>query len=41
MAKRLAVLNQVRPRITSQNIVDQEAMSGRMSKNTTYEVPHK
>jgi len=36
MAKRLAVLNQVRPRITSQNIVDQEAMSGRMSKNTTY-----
>jgi hypothetical protein len=36
MAKRLAVLNQVRPRITSQNIVDNEAMAGRMSKNTTY-----
>ncbi|MGC1379261.1 MAG: hypothetical protein WA821_23725 [Anaerolineales bacterium] len=38
MAKRLAILNQLRPRITSQNIVDQEALSGRISKNTTYHV---
>lgn len=38
MAKRLAVLNQVRPRITSQNVVDQEALAKRISKNTTYHV---
>ena len=36
MAKRLTVLNQVRPKIINQNTVDNEAMSGRMSKNTTY-----
>ena len=36
MAKKLAVVNQTRPRITNQNTVDHETMSGRMSKNTTY-----
>jgi len=36
MAKKLAVLNQTRPRITSQRVVDQEKASQRMSKNTTY-----
>ncbi|MGC1378377.1 MAG: hypothetical protein WA821_19250 [Anaerolineales bacterium] len=34
--KRLIAVNQLRPKIVSQNIVDHEAMSGRMSKNTTY-----
>jgi hypothetical protein len=34
--KRLIAVNQLRPKIVSQNIVDHEAMSGQMSKNTTY-----
>jgi len=38
MAKRLAVLNQMRPRIASQNVVDQEALAGRIAKDTTYHV---
>ncbi|MGC1374818.1 MAG: hypothetical protein WA821_01260 [Anaerolineales bacterium] len=36
MAKKLAVVNQTRPRITNQNTVDHETISGRISKNTTY-----
>ena len=36
MAKKLTVLNQLRPKITSQKLVDLETIVGRMSKNTTY-----
>lgn len=36
MANKLAVINQLRPRITSQEIIDLEEMAKRMSKNTTY-----
>ena len=36
MAKKLAVINQLRPRIISQNVVDLEQFAKRMSKNTTY-----
>ena len=36
MAKRLPVINQLRPKITSQELVDLEKMAGRVSKNTTY-----
>lgn len=36
MSKKLPVLSQLRPKIISQNLVDLEGMSGRMSKNTTY-----
>ena len=36
MAKRLAVINQLRPKINSQGVVDLETMAGRMAKNTTY-----
>ena len=36
MAKKLPVVNQLRPKIISQDLVDLETMSGRMSKNTTY-----
>jgi hypothetical protein len=36
MAKKLTVINQLRPRIVSQSLVDLEAMAGRISKNTTY-----
>ena len=36
MAKKLPVINQLRPKIISQDLVDLEKMSGRMSKNTTY-----
>ena len=36
MAKKLTVINNSRPRITSQNTIDHETISGRMAKNTTY-----
>ena len=36
MAKRLAVINQLRPKIISQNLVDLETMAERIAKNTTY-----
>jgi hypothetical protein len=36
MAKKLPVVNQLRPKIISQDLVDLEKISGRMSKNTTY-----
>ena len=36
MAKKLAVVNQLRPKIVSQNLVDLDEMSKRISKNTTY-----
>jgi hypothetical protein len=36
MSKRLVVVNQTRPRIVSRKVVDEETMSGRVSKNTTY-----
>jgi hypothetical protein len=36
MAKKLTALNQLRPRIVSQNMVDLEEMARRISKNTTY-----
>jgi len=36
MAKKLAAVNQLRPKIVSQNLVDLEEMSRRISKNTTY-----
>jgi hypothetical protein len=36
MAKKLAAVNQLRPKIVSQNLVDLDAMSKRISKNTTY-----
>jgi hypothetical protein len=36
MAKRLTVINQLRPRIRSQGVVDLEAMSDRVAKNTTF-----
>ena len=36
MAKKIAAVNQLRPKIVSQNLVDLEEMSKRTSKNTTY-----
>ena len=36
MAKKLAAVNQLRPKIVSQNLVDLEEMARRISKNTTY-----
>jgi HU domain fused to wHTH, Ig, or Glycine-rich motif len=36
MAKKLAAVNQLRPKIVSQNLVDLDEMSRRTSKNTTY-----
>ncbi len=36
MAQKLAVLNQLRPRIVSQGVADTETIAKRMSKNTTY-----
>jgi hypothetical protein len=36
MAKKLAVIGQLRPRISKQGIVDLEKAAGRVSKNTTY-----
>jgi hypothetical protein len=36
MARRLNVLNLLRPRIASQGVVDTEKMAQRMAKNTTY-----
>jgi hypothetical protein len=36
MAKKISVINQLRPRIISQGTADLETMSGRISKNTTY-----
>lgn len=36
MAKKLAVINQLRPRITNQEIVGLEKLAQRISKNTTY-----
>ena len=36
MAKKLSVINQLRPRITSQELVDLKTMAGRMAKNITY-----
>ncbi len=36
MARRLNVLNLLRPRIASQGVVGMEKMAQRMSKNTTY-----
>ena len=38
MAKKISVINQLRPRIINQGTVDLEAMSGRIAKNTTYNV---
>ncbi|MFZ5822693.1 MAG: hypothetical protein ACOYYJ_22605 [Chloroflexota bacterium] len=34
MAKKLAVINQLRPRISNQGIMDLEKAAGRASKNT-------
>ena len=36
MANRLPVVNRLRPRISNQGIVDLEAISRRVSKNTTF-----
>lgn len=36
MARRLVVINQLRPRIASQGVVGTEKMAQRMAKNTTY-----
>jgi HU domain fused to wHTH, Ig, or Glycine-rich motif len=36
MAKKLAAVNQLRPKIVSQNLVDLDEMARRTSKNTTY-----
>jgi hypothetical protein len=36
MSKKLTVLNQLRPKIISQELLDLETMAGRMAKNTTY-----
>ena len=36
MAKKLAAVNQLRPKIVSQNLVDLDEMARRISKNTTY-----
>lgn len=36
MAKKLAVINQLRPRIISQDVVGLEEFAQRISKNTTY-----
>lgn len=36
MAQKLTVLNELRPRITSQDNVDLEGMASRVAKNTTY-----
>ncbi len=36
MAKKLTALNQLRPRIVSQNLVDLDEMARRTSTNTTY-----
>jgi hypothetical protein len=36
MAKRLTVITKLRPRIRSQGVVDLEAMSDRVAKNTTF-----
>jgi hypothetical protein len=39
MAKKLAAVNQLRPKIVSQNLVNLEEMARRISKNTTYNPP--
>ena len=39
MAKKLTVLNQLRPKIIIQDLVDLEGIAGVVSKNTTYN-PH-
>ncbi|HBY07474.1 MAG TPA: hypothetical protein DEH22_06695 [Chloroflexi bacterium] len=36
MAKKLAVINQLRPKIISQGVVDRKAMAARVAPNTTY-----
>jgi hypothetical protein len=36
MAKKLTVINQLRPRIVSQGLADLETLAGRVAKNTTY-----
>lgn len=36
MAKRLAIINKMRPKLKPQGIVDFERMSQRMAKNTTF-----
>jgi len=36
MTKKLVAVNQIRPKIVSQNVVGLEEMSGRISTNTTY-----
>lgn len=36
MAKRLVVVNQLRPRINSQGVTDLETLAGRVAKNPTY-----
>lgn len=36
MAKRIVVINQLRPKIISQGVVDLAEMAERMAKNTTY-----
>ncbi len=38
MAQKLVVVNQLRPRIISQEVVDLEKAAQRISKNTTYNV---
>jgi hypothetical protein len=38
MANKISVMNQLRPRIINQGTVDLEAISGRIGKNTTYNV---
>ncbi|MDY7041407.1 MAG: hypothetical protein SVX38_11140 [Chloroflexota bacterium] len=36
MAKRLVVINQLRPKISSQGVVNLEEMAARVAKNTTF-----
>lgn len=38
MSKRISVINQLRPRIMSQGMVDLEEMARRIAKNTTFNV---
>ena len=38
MAKKLSVINELRPRIVNKEIVDHETIAGRISKNTTYNI---
>jgi len=38
MAKRLTVINKLRPKIVGQGVVDVEELAGRVAKNTTFNV---